>query len=100
MEFNRHQFFFVGVLLLLVGFQLRIVESYLLTPDATRLLVERGAAPNVASTGQQQINNFAVQNNLVPASKRMIVPPEWLGWCLASIGSVLVLHSLAMPKPS
>lgn len=26
-------------------------------------------------------------------------PPEWIGWALLSIGAVLVLHSLAMPKP-
>ena len=25
--------------------------------------------------------------------------PEWLGWCLMSIGAVLVLHSLALPRP-
>jgi hypothetical protein len=28
----------------------------------------------------------------------MIHPPEWIGWMLISLGSVLVLHSLAMPK--
>lgn len=100
MEFNRHQFFFIGVLLLLVGFQLRMVESYLLTPEATRLLVERGGTPNVASSGPSPMAQFAVENNLVPAAKRLVVPPEWVGWCLVSIGAVLVLHSLAMPKPS
>ena len=26
-------------------------------------------------------------------------PPEWLGWSLLSIGSVLVLHSWGMKKP-
>jgi hypothetical protein len=100
MEFNRHQFFFIGVLLLLVGFQLRLVESYLLTPEATRLLVERGGTTNMASTGPSPMADFAVQNNLVPAAKRQVIPPEWAGWCLVSIGAVLVLHSLAMPKPS
>lgn len=100
MEFNRHQFFFLGVLLLLLGVQFRMVESYQLTSEATRLLVERGGAQNVASNGSSPVSSFAVQNNLVPAAKRVVAPPEWLGWCLMSIGAVLVLHSLAMPKPS
>jgi hypothetical protein len=28
-----------------------------------------------------------------------VKPPEWLGWCLMSVGAVLALHSLSMPKP-
>ncbi len=100
MEFNRHQFFFIGVLLLLVGLQFRMVESFLLTPEATRLLAERGGTTNVASTGPSPMAQFAAENNLVPAGKRLVVPPEWVGWCLVSIGAVLALHSLAMPKPS
>jgi hypothetical protein len=31
--------------------------------------------------------------------KKVIQPPEWLGWCMMSIGGVLILHSLAMRKP-
>ena len=29
----------------------------------------------------------------------LVVPPEWLGWATVSVGSVLILHSLAMPRP-
>jgi hypothetical protein len=31
--------------------------------------------------------------------RKVVEPPQWLGYALLSIGSVLVLHSLAMPKP-
>jgi hypothetical protein len=34
-----------------------------------------------------------------PTPLREFKPPQWLGWALMSVGSVLVLHSLAMPKP-
>jgi hypothetical protein len=30
---------------------------------------------------------------------KTIVPPDWLGWALASVGSVLILNSLLMKKP-
>jgi hypothetical protein len=30
---------------------------------------------------------------------RVVKPPHWLGWCLVSVGAVLVLHSLAMRRP-
>lgn len=99
MEFNRNQFFFAGLFLLLVGMQLRAVETYVLTPEATQFLAERRGAESVASADNSPFANFAVQNHLVPQGARVVRPPEWLGWCLMSIGAVLVLHSLAMPKP-
>jgi hypothetical protein len=34
------------------------------------------------------------------APQKVIQPPDWLSWCLISVGAVLALHSLAMPKPA
>ena len=34
-----------------------------------------------------------------PGHAKSLQPPEWLSWCLISVGAVLCLHSLAMPKP-
>ena len=34
-----------------------------------------------------------------PAAKRHVQPPNWLGWSLVSVGSVLILYSLALKKP-
>ena len=45
------------------------------------------AVPAVALMGDASIGRKVVQ------------PPQWLGYALLSVGSVLVLHSLAMPKP-
>lgn len=94
MELNRNHYIIIGVVVLLIGLQLRVVESYVLTPDATRWLTEHfgdtasqavsGAAQAISGTGPQQT----------------YVPPEWLGWAAISLGSVLVLHSLALPRPS
>jgi hypothetical protein len=42
---------------------------------------------------------LALTTDLGAGPKKVVQPPEWLGWCLMSIGGVLVLHSLAMRKP-
>jgi hypothetical protein len=93
MELNRNQYFFLGIVLLLMGLQLRTVSSYTLTTDATRFLAER--AQN--STGDGAI--LALTSDIGAGPQKVIQPPEWLGWCLVSVGGVLILHSLAMRKP-
>jgi hypothetical protein len=35
-----------------------------------------------------------------PLPRKTVRPPEWLGWCFMSVGGVLILHSLAMPRPN
>jgi hypothetical protein len=32
-------------------------------------------------------------------ARKVISPPDWIGWSLISIGSVLILHSWGMKKP-
>ena len=93
MEMNRNTFFLIGLVLLLVGVQLRMVESYVLNEKASRFLSERTSI----SDGDGTVRPFLAA--IGPAPRRTIHPPEWLGWSLMSIGSVLILHSLAMKKP-
>ena len=87
MDLNRHQFLFIGLFILLIGLQFRYVSAYVLSPEATQFLADRtGQANGVlsAATGAQKV----------------LEPPDWLSWCLLSVGAVLCLHSLAMPRPS
>jgi hypothetical protein len=42
---------------------------------------------------------FAVTGGGSAGPRKVLQPPEWLGWCLMSVGAVLVLHSLALQKP-
>lgn len=96
MELNRHHYFILGIVVLLLGVQLRMVESYQLNADATRWLMERS---NDAS-----VKAVKTASELFPAAgpqpRKTLVPPQWLGWAALSLGSVLVLHSLALPRPS
>lgn len=93
MELNRNQYFFLGVVLLLIGLQFRMVSSFTLTAEATRFLAQR----TQASAGDGAL--LAFSSDIGAGPQKVIQPPEWLGWCLMSVGGVLVLHSLAMRKP-
>jgi len=95
MEFNRNQFFILGVVLLFFGFEFKKVESFTLNERASRVLNERLAASSGADDGT--IRPFLA--SMGPTPRRTIHPPEWIGYALLSVGSVLVLHSLAMKKP-
>jgi len=92
-EFNRNQYFFLGVVIVLMGVQLRMVSTYVLTDEATRFLAER--TRSTAAEGLM-VSLASDTGNL---QRKVIKPPEWLGWCLISVGSVLILHSLAMKRP-
>ncbi len=91
-ELNRNQYFFLGIVILLLGVQVRNVSAYVLTEDATRFLAERTGASSETML-------VSLSNELGGGPKRVLHPPEWLAWCLMSIGAVFILHSLAMKRP-
>ncbi len=95
MDINRNQWFLAGIVLLLLGVQFRLVYSAVLTPEFTQFLAERTGHP-LASV------NAATQSftpTQTPLAKKTVVPPDYLGWALLSLGSVLVLHSMSMKRP-
>jgi hypothetical protein len=93
MDLNRNQFFFLGLFVLLIGVQVRYVSAYVLSPKATQFIAER--------TGQASASTsfFTAATSTFGGPRKVLQPPEWLSWCLISVGAVLCLHSLAMPKP-
>lgn len=95
MEINRNQYFMMGLVLLFLGIQLRLVDSYVLTEKATAFLAEHMQKGDAVTDGTNRLLRAAG-----PPMRKIIHPPEWLGWCLMSVGSVLILHSLAMPRPA
>ncbi len=95
MELNRNQFLFFAVFIALIGMQLRVVSSYVLTPEATHFLAKR------AQASSDPVGAMAGATPALPASlpAKVVSPPDWLGWCLISVGAVLFFHSMTMPKP-
>jgi hypothetical protein len=91
MEINRNQYFMIGLVLLLLGLQLRSVETYVLNERASRFVAERLTPALADANGTSAFS--------IPTARRTLKPPTWAGYAVMSIGAVLVLHSLAMRRP-
>ncbi len=96
MDINRNQWFMAGLVMLLLGIQFRVAESFVLTQEFTQLLAQgAGDGTAVAGTTSPLLRPFQA----APALKKTVKPPDWLGWVLLSVGLVLCLQALAMKKP-
>jgi hypothetical protein len=96
MEINRNQYFLAGLVLLFLGVQFRLIDTVELTPKLTEFLAQKTGHDTLAavSATTRTMNPFEK-----PVVRKTCAPPDWLGWSLLSIGSVLILHSWAMKKP-
>ncbi|HEY1784848.1 MAG TPA: hypothetical protein VGG30_04835, partial [Pirellulales bacterium] len=74
MEFNRNQFFILGVVLLFFGIQFKKVESFTLNERASRLLNER-----FSGSGESDGTIRPFLASIGPTPRRTIHPPEWIG---------------------
>jgi len=95
MDISRNQYFFAGLVLLLIGLEFNMVDTFVLNAKFTQFLAERSSHPMASVNATSQA---LLQSDSPPVQKSW-PPPEWLGWSLLSIGSVLILHSWAMKKP-
>jgi hypothetical protein len=95
-DINRNQFFMIGLLLLFLGLQLRLVESYVLNAKASEFLAKRLPKQQQTNPYDRMQLYMAAQG---PAPLRKIVPPKAVGYLLLSVGAVLTLHALSMKKP-
>ena len=95
MEFNRNQWFLAGIVVLLLGLQLRYVETFVLNERTTQFLAQRMQdAQMVAST---DVGTSMAAS--APVVQKAVTPPRWIGYLLVSAGSVLLLYSLSMKRP-
>jgi hypothetical protein len=98
-QLNRNQYFLAGLIVLMLGLQLRVVEGFVLNERATQVLHQR-----LQQIKGQQVASTSESATLLasappPGHQHTLNPPRWLGWSLVSVGSVLVLYSLALKRP-
>ncbi len=97
MDFNRNQIFMAGVVILLFGIQLRVVDAFVLNEPASRFVEKRLNKNEPAPLASRSLP-VSLSSSSAP-NREVVRPPNWIGWALLSVGGVLILHSLAMPRP-
>ncbi len=95
MELTRTHYFMLGLVILFIGVQARLVYSVDLTPQSVKFLAEKTGHPMSAAINAA--DSLTDSSSTVAPSKTIILP-EYAGWCSMSIGAVLILHALAMRK--
>ena len=96
MELNRNHYFMIGLVILFIGIQARVVYSVELTPQCVKFLADKTGHPMAAAIKATDATSITGQT---AALSKTVVLPEYAGWCSMSIGAVLILHALAMKKP-
>ena len=93
--------FFFGVVILLIGLHFRSVDTFVLNDKSSTFLEEKipkkkaESAPEPETRYVQSIDEWwASAETAAPAAPqrfKTLTPPNWLGWSLISVGSVLIL---------
>ena len=93
MDIDRNRYFMFGVVLFLLGLQFRVVDSFVLNENSTRALHRFSKSANIADS------NLATNPYMqVAAPKKSLRPPNWLGFVLLSVGGVICLHAMVLPR--
>lgn len=80
--------FFLGLILLMLGLQFRLVDHYVLNERATEVLEEQ--LPNNSSS--LDLDDYSLFDDIgSTGARRTIYTPDWLGWSCLSAGAVLIL---------
>lgn len=94
MSLYRNRYFLAGILLILLGVQFRMVQSFVLNESATRALAR--VTKETAVAEQSTFRDFMMQVH--PKPTKRVTPPRWLGLSLITVGAIVSLHALAIPK--
>ncbi len=95
MKLNRNHYLLIGLVLVFLGLQFRLVDTFVLNEPLSKVVRRQAQTPTAQTV--------AFAQRFVPTPQAMqlhpVQPPKFIGWVLLSVGSVLVLQSLAMRKP-
>jgi hypothetical protein len=93
MDIDRNRYFMFGVILFLLGLQFRLVDSFVLNESSTRALHKFAQSSKIAD------NNVATNLYMdVGSPRKNVKPPNWVGFVLLTVGGVMSLHAMALPR--
>jgi hypothetical protein len=93
----------IGVVLLLLGIQMRLVDKFVLNAETSQFIeqrLQRASASGLYTTQNTSLNAYSDPFNgdwtsdlptLTSSSQKTVSPPRWLGLSLISVGAVLIL---------
>jgi hypothetical protein len=91
MFFNRKNYFLAGALVLLLGAELQMVDSFTLSEGTTRALARMSKPDQVASKAGMASLLMSVH----PEPRKRVEPPSWLGLTLIASGTFMCCHAFA-----
>jgi hypothetical protein len=94
MDFDRNRYFMFGVIIFLLGMQFRMIDSFVLNESSTRTLHRIAKRSQIASTDMRT----NVYMTMAPSPKKSVTPPPWFGWAMLTIGGVMCLHAMVLPR--
>lgn len=94
MSMYRNRYFLLGTLLILLGVQFRMIDSFVLNESTTRVLAKISKQTHIADNSP--ITNFMMQ--ISPSPMKRIQPPRWLGLAMIAVGAVISCHAIAIPR--
>ena len=97
---SHHRLFLIGLILLFVGLQLRMVKTVELNDRASQFIEKRFPSDSSRNAMTSYVAYDPYVDPLLAApldtpgpSRRSFSPPPWLGLAFISVGAVLVLTS-------
>ena len=94
MSMYRNRYFLAGILLILMGIQFRMIDSFVLNEPATRALARFTKSTPVADNSG--MTTFLMR--VYPKPTKRIEPPRWLGLAMITLGAVMSCHAIAIPR--
>ncbi len=94
MSMYRNRYFLAGLLLILLGIQFRMVDSFVLNEHATRALARVSKSGAVADTSSMSSMMLGIH----PNPTKRVEPPRWLGLAMITVGAIVSFHAIAIPK--
>jgi len=85
-----HVWTYVGILLVLLGLQVRMVDEYVFTAGATQTLNHWFGSSPMAANGT--LERLAIGTPI--GYQHHFRPPVWSGYAFLSAGAVLLIHGL------
>lgn len=95
MSMYRNRYFLAGILLILLGIQFRMIDSFVLNEPTTRMLAR--VTKDTAVADNSSMTNFMM--SVHPKPMKRVQPPRWLGLAMIAAGVVISSHALVIPRP-